>query len=60
MSNLIACGHYTTDYNLLTYLTELQRGKTSPYRGTLTTRPDFKALYDVLLEDRKKFKIEPP
>jgi predicted acylesterase/phospholipase RssA len=59
LDHIIACGHFTTCYNLLMYLTELQHSKRSPYHGWMASRPDLRDLYDRLMIDWKKFKEDP-
>jgi hypothetical protein len=59
LDHIIACGHFTTCYNLLMYLTELEHSKHSPYRGWMASRTDLRDLYDGLMTDWKKFKEDP-
>lgn len=59
LDNLIACGHYTTCYNLLIYLTELEHGDGSPLKGQRQHTPELNNLYDTLMKDWIAFKSNP-
>lgn len=59
LEHLIACGQYTTCYNLLIYLTELEYSDSSPIKGRCFEQPEFKKLYDDLMTEWKALKADP-
>lgn len=59
LDTLIACGQYTTCYNLLIYLSELHISETSPWKNKIIGSPEFGELYDLMMSDWIKFKEDP-
>lgn len=59
LNHLIACGQFTTCFNLLYYLSELKNDPNSPLYQSFKDNENLMALYNALLEDWKRFKKDP-